>query len=125
HFHDAADGHLPPHPHAPAPAHGDVRHAARFSGVKPFLVGVVHGLAGSAALTLVVLGGIGSVPLGLVYLLVFGAGSIGGMVVMSLALSVPFAATVARPMLHRSVRVAAGLLTVAFGLLHAILQIRS
>jgi ABC-type nickel/cobalt efflux system permease component RcnA len=116
HFHDAADGHLPPHGHDPAPAHGGDHHATGGPGLKPFLVGVVHGLAGSAALTLLVLSRIASVPLGLLYLVVFGAGSLGGMVMMSLALSVPFAATIARPVLHRSVRVAAGLLAVAFGL---------
>ena len=123
HFHDATDGHPPPHAHEPAPAHGARHHASGRIGVRPFLVGVVHGLAGSAALTLLVLSRIASVPLGLLYLVVFGAGSLGGMVVMSLALSVPFAATVARPVLHRSVRVAAGLLAVAFGLFDAFLQI--
>ena len=84
---------------------------------------MVHGLAGSAALTLLVLSRIASVPLGLLYLLVFGAGSLGGMVIMSLALSVPFAATVARPVLHRSLRIAAGLLAVAFGLFDAFRRI--
>jgi ABC-type nickel/cobalt efflux system permease component RcnA len=123
HFHEAADGHLPPHGHEPAPAHGARHHAAGRIGPKPFLVGIVHGLAGSAALTLLVLSRISSVPLGLLYLVVFGAGSLGGMVIMSLALSVPFAATVARPVLHRSVRVAAGLLAVAFGLFDAYLQV--
>jgi high-affinity nickel-transport protein len=123
HFHDPADGHPPPHGHEPAPAHGARHHPSGRVGLRPFLVGVVHGLAGSAALTLLVLSRIASVPLGLLYLLVFGAGSLGGMVIMSLALSVPFAATVARPVLHRSVRVAAGLLAVAFGLFDAVVQI--
>jgi ABC-type nickel/cobalt efflux system permease component RcnA len=123
HFHGAVDGHLPPHGRQPAPEHGAGHHAAGGPGLKPFLVGVVHGLAGSAALILLVLSRIASVPLGLLYLLVFGAGSLGGMVIMSLALSVPFAATIARPVLHRSVRIAAGLLAVAFGLFDAFRRI--
>src|SRR5205085_327126 len=52
---------------------------------RPVVVGVVHGLAGSAALTLLVLSAVvrdGSALLGFVYLFVFGLGSIGGMLVM-------------------------------------------
>ena len=48
-------------------------------GFKPLVVGAVHGLAGSAALTLLVLSQIASPWLGLAYLFVFGVGSVGGM----------------------------------------------
>jgi ABC-type nickel/cobalt efflux system permease component RcnA len=128
HFHGAADAHLQPAGDASAPFHGAGRHevgprSALRGGLKPFLVGIVHGLAGSAALTLLVLSQIASLGMGLLYLLVFGAGSIGGMVIMSLALSVPFAATLARPVLHRSVRVTAGLLAFLFGLFYALTRI--
>jgi sulfite exporter TauE/SafE len=61
---------------------------------RTFLVGVLHGLAGSAALTLLVLTEVmrnGSPLLGLSYLLIFGAGSIGGMLIMSSLIGLPFA----------------------------------
>ena len=58
-------------------------HAISEVGFKPLLVGAMHGLAGSAALTLLVLTQIQSVSLGLVYLGVFGFGATVGMLLMS------------------------------------------
>jgi sulfite exporter TauE/SafE len=60
---------------------------------RPLLVGIVHGLAGSAALTLLVLAqvvGRNSTIFGLAYLLIFGLGSIGGMLFMSCLIGLPF-----------------------------------
>lgn len=81
-------------------------HAAHHVGRKPFLVGVVHGLAGSAALTLVVLSTISSPWAGLLYVLVFGAGTIAGMLVMSALVGLPFALA-ARTAAGLSIRVQA------------------
>ncbi len=117
HFHE----HEPAHPpDAAAPPHD---HAAGSVGARPLLVGMMHGLAGSAALTLLVLTEIPSAALGLTYLLVFGVGSIGGMAIMSVLLSLPFAATAGSPSLNRTLRVAAGGLSLAFGLFYAWEQI--
>jgi high-affinity nickel permease len=61
---------------------------------RTFLVGVLHGLAGSAALTLLVLTEVirnGSPVLGLSYVLIFGIGSTSGMLIMSSLIGVPFA----------------------------------
>ncbi len=66
--------------------HHDHRH-----GHKSLLVGMVHGMAGSGALMLVVLSTINSVPLGLAYIAIFGAGSIASMAAMSTLISLPFA----------------------------------
>src|SRR5260370_31264186 len=63
-------------------------HAPRL-GSRPLLVGMVHGFAGSAALTLLVFAAIPSPALGLLYIAIFGIGSIGGMVVMSTLFSLP------------------------------------
>ena len=49
-------------------------HAITKIGIKPLIVGSVHGLAGSGVLTVAVLANISSVPRGLLYLLVFGVG---------------------------------------------------
>ena len=65
-------------------------HLVRLGG-RPFLVGLLHGLAGSAALTLLVLGTIPS-PIGaLVYILVFGVGSTAGMLLLSGLVGLPVA----------------------------------
>jgi len=58
-------------------------------GPRPFLVGLVHGLAGSGALMLLVATSIPDRVAGLLYVGVFGIGSVGGMLIMSAALSVP------------------------------------
>jgi ABC-type nickel/cobalt efflux system permease component RcnA len=59
---------------------------------KPFLVGMMHGLAGSATLVLLVLAEVRTPIVGLLYLLVFGVGSIGGMLVMSMLFALPYGA---------------------------------
>jgi ABC-type nickel/cobalt efflux system permease component RcnA len=115
--------HAPEHEHAPRPVAAHHDHTPQRIGLKPLAVGMMHGLAGSAALTLLVLAQIHSTALGLAYLFVFGLGSIGGMALMSLMISVPFAATMSRPGLHRAIRVAAGFLSLAFGLFYAWAQL--
>lgn len=88
--------------------------------VRPLVVGVVHGLAGSAAVALAVLAPIRDPLVAGAYLLVFGAGTIAGMLLMTLAIGAPLACTGARlPRFHRSLGVAAGLLSLGFGLLLA------
>ena len=70
-------------------------HLLRLGG-RPFLVGLLHGLAGSAALTLLVLGAIPS-PIGaLLYILVFGIGSTAGMLLLSGLVGLPLALAAAR-----------------------------
>ena len=123
-------------PHAHVHVHvgdeHDHRHRMIKLGRRPFAVGLVHGLAGSAALTLLVLAQIPSVLLGLVYMAVFGIGSIGGMLIMSALISVPFVLTARRfEAINSLIRLCAGLFSLAFGLmiawelLHKIWQINS
>lgn len=91
--------------------------ARRAPAARPLLVGVVHGLAGSAAATLLVLPLIADPRWAAAYLLVFGAGTVAGMALMSVLIAAPSvyaAARVAR--LQHGIRVAAGALSVCFGL---------
>lgn len=114
HFHDRANAHAAQDSHAVSHA----RHG--LWGWRPLLVGVVHGLAGSGLLTLFVLNEVmrgGSRLLGFAYLLIFGVGSIGGMLLMSTLIGLPFALTAARlRRIDTPVRLLAGCLSVAFGL---------
>ncbi len=83
------DAHIHSHVHASSlPAGAEGHHAV---GSRPFFIGLVHGLAGSAALMLVVLSTISNPWIGLVYVLIFGGGTIGGMLVMSALIGLPFA----------------------------------
>jgi high-affinity nickel permease len=94
------------------------RHAHPFSlALRPFLIGSLHGLAGSAALALLVLATIPSILAGCLYLLLFGAGSTAGMMLMSLALGAPLLIARRRALwLSTALRVAAGVGSLGIGL---------
>ncbi len=91
-------------------------HHDRQVGKKPVLVGMVHGMAGSAALMLIVLSTISSRPLALLYIGVFGVGSIGGMLLMSTLIGLPFRFTAQHQRLNTIVRTTAGVVSLCFGL---------
>jgi high-affinity nickel-transport protein len=78
---------------------------------------MVRGLAGSAALMLLVLSTISSPLIGLAYILVFGVGSIGGMIIMSALVSLPLYLTATRfTRANLMMRGLAGLFSLSFGL---------
>jgi sulfite exporter TauE/SafE len=97
HVHDDAERHRhgvgEPHAHlhVHTPITSGNAHAHHGVGRRPFFVGLVHGMAGSAALMLFVLSTIDSPWAALLYVLIFGAGTIGGMLVMSGLIGLPFA----------------------------------
>jgi ABC-type nickel/cobalt efflux system permease component RcnA len=107
------------HVHMHAPGKETVHDHAPRVGKRPFFVGMLHGMAGSAALMLVVLATISSRPLALLYIALFGAGSIGGMIVMSALIGLPFAFTARHQRLSTTIRASAGALSVCFGLFYA------
>ena len=93
------------------------RGAGSSSTVRPLVVGVMHGLAGSAVLALLVLGTTTDSFVASVYLMCFCVGTIGGMALVTALLSVPARLNPARALsLERGVRVAAGVASVAIGL---------
>jgi hypothetical protein len=86
HDHDGSR-HVHFHSHAVVVDHGHP-HWWRES-VRPLCIGMAHGLAGSAALLLLVVSSARTLTEGLVYIAVFGCGSILGMMLIGLALSLP------------------------------------
>ena len=106
------------HFHVHDSAQEDHSHPHVFKSMrKPFFVGMVHGLAGSAALMLLVLTTIPSPTAGLLYIVIFGFGSVGGMLVLSSLIGLPFVLTAQRfTALNRWIRLVAGLASVLFGL---------
>jgi len=88
--------------------------------VRPVAIGIVHGLAGSAALALLVMTTIPDPVWAIVYLLVFGAGTVAGMSMITIAIAVPFASFGERSARrHVLVRRATGVASVALGLVLA------
>ena len=120
HFHAHEHGarkHVHPHVHEPAKTDApDTHHDFKFS-FRALLIGMIHGLAGSAALMLLVIPTIESRPLALLYIVIFGLGSIGGMMLMSFLVGLPFHLTASR--LNRFnyiLQSVAGFVSIAIGL---------
>ena len=121
--------HLHRHTHAPGGEHHDEsipppRWVERsFAGIglyqtiRPLFVGIVHGLAGSAAIALLVLSTIREPGWALLYLLIFGIGTIAGMMLITSALALPFSFAGFRfGWLNRGLVTGSGLLSLCFGL---------
>ncbi|HZQ92829.1 MAG TPA: high-affinity nickel-transport family protein [Terriglobales bacterium] len=143
---DAAGHAHPVHVHSHAHAHGDYvhthahshgpeRHPHRpeqnplgrldrwfgrlgfYQAVRPLVVGVVHGMAGSAAVALLVLATIRDARWAVLYLLVFGAGTIAGMALITVALAGAIHYTQGRSAwITRNLATASGLISLGFGL---------
>ncbi len=111
HEHDGRE-HVHIHSHTDAAA--ETSHH-RFSP-KSVMIGLVHGLAGSAALMLLVVPVIGSPSVAMAYILIFGIGSIGGMMAMSLLIGLPMHFTADRfTALNTGIRLAAGIFSLTLG----------
>jgi hypothetical protein len=87
-----------------------------FHSLRPLLIGIVHGLAGSAAVALLVLSTIHDPSWGVFYLLIFGLGTIAGMMLITAALALPFSYAGTRfGWLNRGLIVGSGVLSLLFG----------
>jgi sulfite exporter TauE/SafE len=85
--------------------------------LRPLLVGIVHGLAGSAAVALLILASIRNLSWAVAYLLVFGIGTIAGMMLITMSISSALHYVGNRfARLSHGLRMASGLMSVAFGL---------
>lgn len=116
HFHEHTHGGLT-HAHIHLHKHEGAESDHHGFALRSVIVGMIHGLAGSAGLMLLILPTIGSGPLSLVFVLIFGIGSIAGMMVMSLLLRLPLHLTVSRfENLNKGVRAVAGLFSIFWGI---------
>lgn len=102
HFHSRSEAGHEHASHAGAVAAPGIRRRA------PLLVGMAHGLAGTAGLALLVLSSIPSRSLGVAYLLVFGLGALLGMAAFGALLGMPLARAKSRLAWLDAIRLAAG-----------------
>ena len=112
------------HPHAPGQtplARLDrlLGSLGAYQQIRPLVIGVVHGLAGSAAVALLVLTTIRNPRWALAYLAVFGAGTIGGMMLITMSLASALHLLGKRQSFSRRLSVASGVVSLVFGLVLA------
>lgn len=110
------------HPHPPdlTPLSRVDRHLGNLGSyqlVRPLVVGIVHGLAGSAAVALLVLATVSNPRWALWYLMLFGVGTIAGMMLTTAAIAFPFTSNPRRfERLGGGLRIASGVISLGFGL---------
>lgn len=121
--------HTHPHGHGPE-AHGHAEEETPtgwldrtfgrltlYQALRPVIIGVVHGLAGSAPVALIVLAAIRNPFWAIAYLVLFGLGTITGMMLITAVIAVPLVYSPARlAWFNRSIGVASGLVSLIFGL---------
>ena len=110
HMHPHAHGnkiHVHPHSHDEEHTHSH----------KSVIVGMIHGMAGSGALMLVVLSTVDSVMNGLAYIALFGIGSIVGMLAISTVIGIPFVFTAKRfGRINKYIGIVAALVSIGLGI---------
>lgn len=116
-----AHGHAHLHGHGTDPHLGGVEGVVATFGwyqlMRPVVVGLVHGLAGSAAVALLVLATIQDTGTALAYLVIFCLGVAAGMAVLTTIIGLPFWIARARSVqINRWLTIGSGILSLAFGL---------
>lgn len=122
HRHSHADGTLHFHAHSHSgecghpPVHVHEHRSPQAFPLRALLVGMMHGMAGSAALILLTLQAVQTPLTGVAYIALFGIGSIAGMALLSVIIAVPlrYSAT-SMTWMHNGLQAAIGVITVAIG----------
>ncbi|MBI2315088.1 high-affinity nickel-transport family protein [Candidatus Daviesbacteria bacterium] len=96
---------------------GNFHHLGLFQTIRPLVIGLIHGLAGSTAIALLILSTIQNTVLSIIYLLVFHIGIITGMMILTLGIgaSIILLKRESKIINHYLVT-ASGLLSIVFGL---------
>ncbi len=120
HRHDGDRAHLHAHSHADDVQPHDVsahdHEHPRGVPLRSLAVGMMHGLAGSAALVVLAAAALNSPIEGLIYVALFGIGSVGGMALLSFAIAIPMRLTAhVMTWTHRGVQGGIGCATIVLG----------
>jgi high-affinity nickel permease len=109
HPHQHTDGTI----HYDEHSHSDIDHK---HGHKSYLIGCIHGLAGSGSLVVLTAATLNNVMMVLSFILIFGIGSIMGMMLVSGILGLPFALSAKSITINKILRYAAGAFSLVIGI---------
>lgn len=93
-----------------------IHHKKNVSYIKSVIMGLIHGLAGSAAMVLLTMSTTNSLWEGALYILVFGAGTVVGMLLFTTVIGIPIVLSASKVRINRTLAQLAGLVSTAFGL---------
>ena len=117
HVHGAEHEHEHPHVHPGRWLNGLGRRHG-WPAARALVVGAVHGLAGSAAISLLVLTTLRSTATAVVYLVIFGVGTIIGMTLLTAVMAFPVSMALRYGRAQRAIALCAGVGSIAFGLFY-------
>jgi ABC-type nickel/cobalt efflux system permease component RcnA len=100
----------------PHPQHHDHQHAKDFP-MRALFVGMMHGMAGSAVLIVMTLQALKSVWMGVIYIALFGIGSIIGMAVLTMIIAIPLRKASFLTRFHNAMHALIGTTTIVIGLI--------
>ena len=120
HKHAQQGAHFHAHSHAGEGAHEQSAHHHEHDNRFPartLMIGLMHGMAGSAALILLTLDTMTSLWTGMAYMLLFGVGSMVGMAIISMVIAIPLQASARRlTWMHNGLQLGIGVMTVGLGI---------
>ncbi|WP_075980401.1 urease accessory protein UreH domain-containing protein [Bacillus massilinigeriensis] len=99
------------HPVKPSTAHIH----KKVSYLKSMFIGIIHGLAGSAAMVVLTMSTVSSVWQGAMYMLVFGLGTVAGMLISTTIIGIPFVLTASKERVNTWLTQATGTISTLFG----------
>ncbi|MEH7546840.1 urease accessory protein UreH domain-containing protein [Neobacillus vireti] len=115
HEHDG-DEHKHLHSHSHSGKHQHKHQHQNVSYLKSLFIGLVHGLAGSGAMVLLTMSTVKSVWEAAVYILIFGAGTILGMLFFTTIIGIPFVFSAKKRVLNQTLTRLTGVISIAFGM---------
>lgn len=115
HEHDG-EVHKHVHSHKHNGEHEHKHHHIDISYMKSMVVGLVHGLAGSAAMVLLTMSAVKSIWEGVIYILVFGAGTVCGMLFFTTIIGIPFVLSAKKVNINKTCSQITGIISTLFGI---------
>ena len=97
-------------------AHPHVHDTVHSHGHKSYIIGCIHGLAGSGSLVVLALSTLHNLQTILSFILVFGIGSIVGMMLVSSAIGLPFSLTLYSERINKILRYSVGSISIIIGI---------